>query len=365
MDKYCIFCGSVLSQGRCEKCSGGRKIENKITETGKTERLAPSTLRRPMPLQERRRQMAEAERAETFETIPPEYVERNEAYSYVYERDMVTEPENRVVLPEREHRIDDVSTDRPPVTVGQSNVREPQKVRREIPDFSVDIENEQSEVVLSPQGNGVSDNERIPFHYFVSDYFREPGKVVSAVARKRDIGVGIMLFLTTICLSAFGTLIFGTLYLDDFFARWLTTGIFVPVIAFVAALLYGRLYVALSSRRRDPFGARVVFGELFSVVATSAVFPNLLLLLTGALAPMDKSMRIFQFFALLLAIAWILSLVFSLFTVYGCGFSFGGLLLTVIFGFFVFTMLRAVWVWFLTGDFTYALHIPFSIFFTG
>ena len=103
--------------------------------------------------------------------------------------------------------------------------------------------------------------------------------------------------------------------------------------------------------------------NLLSTVTSTGRIPNILLMLTCFLAPMDKNLGIFQFFALLLAVAWLVSLMFSVLSAYRPFCNRYTLLLTIVFAFLALTTLRSLWVWYLTGDFRFTLYIPLNIFF--
>lgn len=218
------------------------------------------------------------------------------------------------------------------------------------------------------QETGETENGISRLFFFIYDYYREPGKVVAAAARKRDVGIATVLLLTSIMLSTLGTLLFGYVHLEDFFAPWILCGILTPILAYGVSLLYGRLFVFFNSeageRRTKQEKEKLPFRELFPTVAVSSMFPNLLLLLSCILSPMDKSFGLFQFFALLITVSWVVSLIFSLFTVYGGKFSLGCLLFTVGFVFVALLTMRTLWVWYITGEFGFSLYIPLSIFFS-
>ncbi|MBR6825214.1 MAG: hypothetical protein IKM59_01570, partial [Oscillospiraceae bacterium] len=110
---------------------------------------------------------------------------------------------------------------------------------------------------------------------------------------------------------------------------------------------------------------RIPFRSLFSLVGAASVLPNMILLLSTVFSPMDKSLRAFQFFALLLVAVWVASLLFSMVAAYGSYFTMGGLVLTVVFVFLAFVSMRAIWVWYLTGDFKFTLYLPLNVFFSG
>lgn len=326
MEKQCIYCGQITKNGICvnDRCPG-KESPARLSEQ------APIT-KRPMSLQERRRQMYEMENRKNRESQKEEVTSES-----------VVTREKIEVLPRETN----------------GHIRTERKVSAET---SKPAELTPSEEFLQLASGGF-----VSLLFFIADYYKEPGKVVAAAARKRDEGMGRLLFFTSVILSAIGTLLFGTIHLEDFFVRWVVCGLMAPFLAYGGSLLFGSLFAALSptvQERRKREETRLSFGELFSTVAVSSVFPNLLLLLTCVLSPMDRSMEIFQFFALLITLSWIVCLLFSLFTVYGGDFSLWGLLLTVAFVFFAFLGMRSLWVWYLTGDFRFSFYIPLSVFFS-
>ncbi len=174
---------------------------------------------------------------------------------------------------------------------------------------------------------------------------------------------GLLTLMTSVLFAAGGTLIFGFLYLEDFLWRWTVTGVLVPVMAYGFSLLYGWLFLTLGRRERGVFGTRSELLNLFNLVTSTGRLPNMLLLLTCFLAPLDKNLGIFQFFALLLVIAWLVSLLFYVLCAYRSCCNGITLLLSVVFAFLAFATMRSVWVWYLTGDFCFTLYIPLNIFF--
>ena len=316
MEKFCRYCGCRLDNGLCTNptCEAATRREE----------YAETVRKRPISLQERRR-LLEAKEAENNQTWIP--VEENGSVSY-------------------EHR-------------GTAFVSEEQET-------AYDEDQEEQE---TRDTDLFSDSPVVRFLPFLSAYYREPGRVVKVAAVKQDVSMGVILIIASVCLSLLGTLIFGAVFLEDFLYRWVVVGGFVPLLAYGVALAFGQLYVYLSpagrERRAGDREDHVTFREVFTVVTVSGVFPNLLLLLSCVISPLDESMQIFQSFALLLTVAWILCLMLSLFTVYGGGFSMAGLLLTVGFGLLAFSGMRSVWVWYLTGEFDFALLVPLSVFLTG
>ncbi len=356
MDELCVFCRKALRDGRCMNPECYSYTEN-------MEYRPSSELKQPPTLRERRRQIYESARRPlpedaVEELYEPEVFAREQTEDEFFPYAIQTDPETGEVLQFEEHKEEGqepiyASTTERTATVTTTRIvlsKEQEKpTRRESPTFT--------------------ESAWLRLYYFVNDYLKEPGRVVTAAARKRDAGIGVILILVTLCLSAIGTLLFGIMYLDDFFTRWIGCGFFAPILAYGLNLLYGWLHITLGSARRerikDPSRGAITFRELFAAATVSSVLPTLLLFLSCFLAPLDKSMRIFQFFALLITVAWIVSLLFSMFTVYGGGFTIWNLLLAVVFVLFAFLIMRALWVWFIMGDFRFALHIPLSAFLEG
>lgn len=181
----------------------------------------------------------------------------------------------------------------------------------------------------------------------------------SRLSLGREGRVDLLWILVSVLASAIGTLIFGAMYLEDFLLRWVVVGVVTPMVAFGFSALYGWLLTGF------PVGEGLSdrISSLLSGVALSARLPSVLLILSCFLSPLDKNMGVFQFFALLLVITWVVSLYHSLRSAYDGPFSKWTPLFTVAFAFLAFTTLRSLWVWFITGDFRFVLYIPLNIFF--
>ena len=310
MENYCIFCGQDLEKGRC---TDPQCLSHQIRQRSRPQSQG---WERPISLRERRRQVREREEAEYEQTEEPSRPIRIVPYEEYDFRQEPSRPSGRVREREENH-------------------------------------------------SGLWSLLRLPF--FVCDYYRDPGKTLLKAARNRDWPMAVALFVVTVLLSCVGTLLFGVMYLEDFLERWLVCGVVTPVLAFAMSLLYGGLFAFLSPASRERAGEglwkRISVGKLLPTVGVSSLLPGLLLLLSGVFAPMDKSLGVFQFFALAITLAWMISLLFSLFTVYGGGFSLSSLLLTVIFMVMAFLIMRTLWVWYLTEEWGFKFYIPLSIFF--
>ena len=385
MDDLCIFCDGPLENGHClnPEC---------FAYVNDPEPQVTSDYQKPPTLRERRRQMFEAEQAALVEeTIEPPYEESaDESFGEdFFPYNIQTDPNTGEVLhiSEREpepyeeerfvrgesldfHRWDTTADEEEPdhSRTEKRKQKEPaQEERRK--HHREDTAPKRHDKPAKREKPIFKENAWLRLYYFAIDYMKEPGRVVAAAARKRDAGIGLILILVTLCISTLGTLVVGTMYLEDIFLRWIGCGLLAPVFAYGVNILYGFLYVHLGpaarERRSDPKRGPITFRELFAAVTVPSVLPTMLLLLSCLLSPMDKSMRIFQFFALLITVAWIVSLIFSLFTVYGSGFTLWNLLLTVAFVLFTILAMRTLWVWFVMGDFRLTLHIPLSAFLEG
>lgn len=371
MRQYCEFCGSVLENGQCTNRTCAVNVRSREEMNG-----APK-LKKPISLQERRMQMfgtgyrriavADESMGENSVTKKDPIYEQQTSVKNEHSEKETTRQEGN----DQRQVLSSVTTSGREETgskeTGSKETESKEVYKRQFYDQDAQQEERMEEGRRDPDQMRVDTAKQ--FSYFLSDYYREPGKVVSAAARKRDVAKGVLLILVSVCLSSAGTLLFGVTYLENFFSRWVVSGFAMPILAYGLSLLYGKLYVSLDSvkaiRGQSINYNPVSFRELFTVVTVASAFPNLILLLSCVLSPMDKSLETFQFFALLLTFAWILCLVLTLFSVYGGGLTLGSLLLTVCFGFFAFVIMRTVWVWYLTGEFTFALYIPLSVFLTG
>ena len=362
MERFCKYCGEPLEKGQCVNPDCEEELQ--FSSAGGR--------KKPMTLMERRRQIIEAETENLFreEEDPEETLEERVGDSETEASPPETSAEERPPMPPRREQEKNPAPERERDT-GAGTRQHPGSNRRS-PGREGNCPAEGRSRSAEPkrekrnQKEAPSYNPLVRFSFLVSDYYRDPGRTITEGAENRDLGVGLVAVFGTLSLSALGTLIFGAMYLEDFFLRWVAAGIVGPVLAYGISFLFGRVFVELSPvgkiRRSGKLKGPICSRELFAVVTTASVFPNHILLLSGVLSPMDKDLRLFQFFALLLTVAWIVSLLFSLFTVYGGGFSFGGLLLTVTFAFLVFVSMRTLWVWYLTGEFRFTFHIPLNIF---
>lgn len=359
MRKFCRQCGTPLIQNRCVNpdCPGDEEdVQTTQEEQG---------CKRPITLRERRRRMYEAELRKS-ETEEETLIVEEEEIQEENEKAPSSEPQEQTQPPKEKEASATDPEKAPKPKTSEKTVQTESEKRPTPPKAKPGEQKPKEKEREKTQEADNNEGALLRLSFFVSDYYREPGRVVVAAARKRDTGIGLILIFVSLWLSALGTLIFGAMHLEDFFARWVVCGIVMPILAYGFSLLYGRLYIAFSpvgrNRKKGAPGSAVTFRELFAVVTVASVVPNQILFMSCILSPMDKELRIFQFFALLMTVAWILCLLFSLFTVYGGEFSFGGLVLTVAFGFLAFVALRAVWVWFLTGDFRLSLYIPLNVF---
>lgn len=145
----------------------------------------------------------------------------------------------------------------------------------------------------------------------------------------------------------------------------------IPVMAYGAGFLFAWI---LTASARGNTGEDIP--KLVSAVASSTKIPNVLLLLSCFFSPLDKNMAIFQFFALLTVVAWVVCLCYELMTSFprktsaetpaspAAGLlSKGTPILIILFAFLALTSMRAIWVWYLTGDLRFTLHLPLNAFF--
>ena len=217
-----------------------------------------------------------------------------------------------------------------------------------------DWDEEDEEQLPEPGTSGSDYDQRV----FLSKRVRSTRSRLSFGRERR---ADLLWTIVAILASAIGTLIFGAMYLEDFLVRWLVVGVITPMVAFGFSALYGWLLMGSLAGHGEGHAHRM--NSLLSGVALSARLPSVLLILSCFLSPLDKNMGVFQFFALLLVITWVVSLYHSLRSAYDGPFSKWTPLFTIAFAFLAFTTLRSLWVWFITGDFRFALYIPLHIFF--
>ena len=314
MVRYCILCGQLMGEDdvcRNPGCRGNQRDE----ECPKEEKFSG---RRPVRLIDRLKNMEAVSRKEPI----PEFNEED----WEGEEDWEDEEE---LLDEEE-------------------------LQEQEPFFS--------EVESASGSNGLFFTEERP-QFATRNY--------SEIRQHREL----LTVMASVLLSAVGTLIFGVLYLEDFFRRWVVAGLVTPVMAYGVSFLYGWLMTAPSRRYWDTGDGKDAVTKLLSAVTSAGRIPNALLLLSCLLSPMDRSMSVFQCFSLLLVVAWVVCLCYRLMALSGRNFSpdtpispAAGMLskvapiVTILFAFLALATMRAVWVWYLTGDFRFALHLPLSAF---
>ena len=200
-------------------------------------------------------------------------------------------------------------------------------------------------------------------------YCKDPLGTCHALAQEPRLRSSLSLVVITFCLSAIGTLALGIMHLEDFFFRWFCVGFVAPAAAFGGSLLFALLLTHLEQRALLQESINIPpkpnLSVLLSTIAASSIFPILLLAASALLSLIDDSLQLFQFFALLILITWVLSLILSLFSVCRIHFRPLTLFLSIGFLFLALVTMRPLWVWFLTGEFQFALYLPLGLFFGG
>ena len=191
--------------------------------------------------------------------------------------------------------------------------------------------------------------------YFLPHYFRDFMGAGRSLANSGDGSCGINLMVLSLVITALSTLFYGWLHLEDFLLRWFFVGVLVPVFTFGLCFVFVGLVIG---KKRTTATA----SSVLSTVGLSAIYPATLQLIAIIPSAMDKSGKVFQFFALLIFLTWLFSLYFTVFSVHRVKVKFPTLMITVIFAFLALVVLRTLWVWFLTGHMQFAFYLPTSLY---
>ena len=340
MDLFCIFCGKPLTDDGVCANPDCKAYTKQLSSTAKSAQTAPG-LKKPMPLIQRKQQILEQRRKkeekeellpppsyadrpfqEEEPEIPPAYMDTAVAYEESKARSLIKTTKERIHLP----RMSFLSYDD----------EEPNVIQR--------------------------------LFSFIGDYYRDHQKTMENMRKNADTPIGIIMLLVSLWFSALGTMFLGAVRLEDFFFRWVGVGLFAPLLAYSMSYLFAGILVGFRGEHPGRANGYVPYRrlrEIFSVVGASATFPNLLLLLTGLLSPFNRSMEWFQFFALLLVIAWAVCLFMALTAAFKPVLSMKKVFAAIGFLFFAITIMRSLWVWFLTGVFDFTMFLPLNVFFTS
>ena len=165
---------------------------------------------------------------------------------------------------------------------------------------------------------------------------------------------GLAFLLLTFVVNLLATLLPG-LVLDcvsshEFFVHWLLTIVLGPAIAYGIGI--GMVY-ALTSMSK----LKAEFGGVLSVVGVSSTLPMMLLAASMLLSLIDSNGRVLAFFAVVIVLAWLLSLLLAILQTYDIKINLMTIL-AVIGVFFVAVILcRTLWHWYLGGEFAIQLYI--------
>jgi hypothetical protein len=170
-----------------------------------------------------------------------------------------------------------------------------------------------------------------------------------------DLRYGLAFMLLSLLLTAGSTLLYGLVHLEDFLLRWYVTGFMIPIFAFG----FSYFFLLLTVKK---FGGHIDEKGLITTVGLSSVLPSVLQLLSLLFSTLDGSGRVFQFFALLILVTWLFSLLALSFAAHRVGINLWTILLSVAFAFLAIVALRAIWLWFLTGHFHFAFYLPSSLY---
>lgn len=321
MDRYCIFCGAPLvGDGPCP-C---------ISKYAKT---APGTNSSPKTMVQRQADVTPVDEAETidWEAWPDKKAtEPSKGRKPVFFDYDAEEPEPN-------------SAAQPPKPLDEVKFTQEEKEQ------NLDPRTEEQ----SSRGSFSDVLRSIPS--FLCAYCADYLPYGRNLARTGDLRYGLAFMLLSLALSGGSTVIYGIFHLEEFFLRWYVAGIMTPVICFAASFAY---ILAVMGGARNSASAK----SIMVTVGLSSVFPSVLQFCSLILSTLDGDGKVFQFFALLILLTWLFSLFSLTFSIYRVKIGLGTLLLSVAFSFLAIVIIRAVWIWFLTGYSNFAFYLPSSLY---
>lgn len=350
MDRYCIFCGAPLvGDGPCPCISKYTKSSPGIQSAAK-EKAQPQRQETPVSKTENtsrdlspehRISKASANRKPRFfdfdaEETADQYAMPPEDIELLPEEEEDTEP---VVWP---HRLSE-----------EAEVEQEEQQDQEAEEEIEQEEDPGAEEETHNRGSILSVLRNIPG--FLCEYCVNFLPYGRELARAGDLRYGLAFMLVSIALSAGSTMIYGMFHLDEFFLRWYVAGFMTPVIAFAASFAF---VLVVMGRARSTASAK----SIMVTVGLSSVFPSVLQFCSLILSTLDGDGKVFQFFALLILLTWLFSLFSLTFSIYRVKIGLGTLLLSVAFSFLAIVIIRAVWIWYLTGYSNFAFYLPSSLY---
>ena len=318
MERYCIYCGKVMPKvGNCPCLDQFSRISTEFEDEVELQDVAPE---------------AEEDLSVMEAQIPEIETDSQDSYD------------------------EEPITARKPLPIAEEAEETPPKVRERSTKSATEATGAWKKAY---QGRYVSvrDESSYTDHvvHFLPRYFRDFMGAGRSLAKSGDGTCGINLMFLSLVITALSTGLYAFLHLEESALRWFFVGMMVPTLTFGLCFVFVSLVIGQSR-------SSVSTSSVLNTVALSAIYPATLQLISAIPSAMDKSGKVFQFFALLIFLTWIFSLYFTVFSVHRVKVKFSTLVITVVFGFLALVVLRTLWVWFLTGHFQFAFYLPTSLY---
>ena len=188
----------------------------------------------------------------------------------------------------------------------------------------------------------------------ILDYIKDISGTTRRLNQQSNLNHGLAFLLLTFAVNLLATLLPG-LVLDcvssySFFVHWFVTILFGPAIAYGIGI--GMIY-ALTAMNK----IKADFNGVLSVVGVSSTLPMALLALSMILSLVDPAGRVLAFFAMLIVLTWLLSLLVATLQTYDIKLNLLNLLVVIGVFFVAIILVRTLWIWFLGGNFELYLYM--------
>lgn len=188
----------------------------------------------------------------------------------------------------------------------------------------------------------------------VLDYLKDNIATTRHLNQQSNLNHGLAFLLLTFCVNLLASLLPG-LVLDvvspfNFFVHWFITILLGPALGYGIGI--GMIY-ALTSMNK----IKAEFNGVLSVVGVSSTLPMALLAVSMILSLIDPYGRVLAFFAVIIVLAWLLSLLAATLQTYDIKLNLLNLLTVIGIFFVAIILIRTLWIWYLGGNFELYLYM--------
>ncbi len=188
----------------------------------------------------------------------------------------------------------------------------------------------------------------------ILDYLKDNAGTARSLNQQSNLNHGLAFLLLTFAVNLLATLLPG-LVLDcvssfNFFVHWLITILLGPAIAYGIGI--GMVYALTATNK-----IKAEFNGVLSVVGVSSTLPMGLLALSMILSLVDPAGRVLAFFAMVIVLAWLLSVLAATLQTYDIKLNILNLLIVIGIFFVAIILVRTLWIWFLGGNFELYLYM--------